>query len=146
MTLSKVFRTQEGVSRSLSGSSTTKPAHWTKKVQKQPQKWLSALAGGPTAITLVINHSIFIKWSWVMFLGLISWYSFHITKLLPALKNYPTCWKYIQTRPKKSRSDLAVDPTAVASIINHSIFITKLWPNIRSISVDRMQDLILFLS
>ena len=39
------------------------------KTSKIAQKPLSALMGDPTAVILLINPSIFIKWPYVRFLG-----------------------------------------------------------------------------
>ena len=66
MTLSKVIRAQEGVPTSQSGSPITNMA-WIGYVNKWPAKIApkmarSALSEDPTGVTLVINHSIFIKW------------------------------------------------------------------------------------
>ena len=61
MIISNVFRAQEGVSRSQSGSSSTKAAQIGPKIVKNHQKSsLSALTGDPMAVKLATNQSIFI--------------------------------------------------------------------------------------
>ena len=60
--ITKVFRTQDGVSISQSGSPTTRVAQISQKMSKLTQETaLSDRVGDPTAVTLAINHSIFIK-------------------------------------------------------------------------------------
>ena len=62
---------QDGVSRSQKGSPATKVARIDQKTSKITQSIaLSALVENPTAITLAINRSIVIKWSYVRFSGL----------------------------------------------------------------------------
>ena len=73
MTLSKVIRAQEGFPTPQSGSPTTKMT-WIGQKHAQP-KWTpktahSTLPGDTIAVTLVANHSVFVKWPWVKLLEL----------------------------------------------------------------------------
>ena len=62
LTIHKVLRTREG---SLDHKVASRPQKWlrfSRKHQKYPQEAaLSTLVGGPTAIILAINYSIFIE-------------------------------------------------------------------------------------
>ena len=58
MILSEIFRAQEEVSRSQSGSPITKAAKLVQRISKIAQKTLSDPAGDRAAATSVINHPL----------------------------------------------------------------------------------------
>ena len=70
MVATQVFWAHNGVSRSHSRFLTTKVAEICQKSTIIQNLALFALTGSPAAVTSVINHSFFIKWSQIRFLGL----------------------------------------------------------------------------
>ena len=98
-----------------------KHLNWPKNTKHYLQN--TTLSGDPSAVTLVINHSIFIQWPWKSYWG--SWGGSYIARWLPDHKNQPESVKKRLAKiiSKIAHSALSGDLIAVTSVTNHSFFI-----------------------
>ena len=71
----------------------------TRPAKMPPKIACSALPGDPIAVRSVTNNSIFIKWTWVKFLGLETGYQDH--KMAPQPRKRPNLTKHCQKSTKQ---------------------------------------------